>query len=265
MTYIVKANEIVFCPSLSKAETEIVISSRTKRIFESSDVEIDGELLASIIKAAFVIGNKSLTQGDIELMMPQLREHLQVNNKYSFIGEVSQAIKIGSFGTYTKEGQVLFLSVANIAKWIKIYEHDKQEVLSKQSKYEQKTKLEEEEKKQKSESVKKYWADLPKNIKSCIGLEHHDMAHHYFRNLWKLGLLRLEKEEIEVSKRTSREEVEKELRVQRIPLKTIGEVTLESMAKKRSAEKCFFLWLEENEGQDIIKMVTEAIEIKKRN
>ena len=255
--------EINYLPSLSKPEMEIVKSSRTDRVFQLTDEELKNTLIESIINAASIIGNKSLSEEDFRLMKNQLFDYILINNKYSFIGEIQLAIKFGSFGKYLKEKDVLFLSVANIAKWIKSYESEKVEVLSIQSKFERETRELEEQKIKDMEASKKYWIDLPSNIDRCRDKIDSPMASTYFESLWSLSLIKLSEGNVKKIKESAAQEIKNELRAKRKNILKIGEENLYNMIKKRFREKSFYLWIEENRLNDIEEIVRKAIEVKK--
>lgn len=248
MTNIIKIN---FNPELTDKEREMIVSNRTNRVLTLEPKELSEQLHEAIQKAIIVVGNKSLTPDAIVVMIVELTDFIKTEYKYSKIGEILQAIKKGSYGTYLKENDVLFLSIANIAKWIRQYELDRQEVVSRQSKFEQELKEKQLEEKKVSESVKKYWADFPSNVANCS--EGDKMVSIYYDNLDKLGLIDLDREEKKLLFKKSEEEIINKFRAERKSIKEIGEDIIEKQAVKRSKEKAFFIW--QSTTEDIEKIV----------
>lgn len=250
-------DKINYSPELSSKDQEIVLMSQTNVIDCILKSHLNTVLIEAISKAILVVGNKNIKAVDVSAIAVQVTEHLKATNKYLKIGEIEKAIQYGSFGEYLKEGEVLFISAANIYKWVKEYQTLKHESLHKQLKFE-KGKIEmEEESKKKKDSNAKYWEELPSKIANCI--ERDKMASIYFENLWKYKLLTLDEEEVRVLKERSKEEAIKRLRLEKKNIVRIGEDNIKSMSNKIAKEKAFYLWLKENEDNDIEKIVREAI------
>ena len=103
MSELIKKEEINICPSFSKSEIEIVNNSNTIRILNLTEEEIIINLSESIGNAILVVGNKSLEVTDVSIIIQQISSYLKENNQYDKIGEIKQAIKLGSFGRFKKE------------------------------------------------------------------------------------------------------------------------------------------------------------------
>lgn len=259
MSELITTNGI--CPSFSKSEIEIVNSSNTSRILNLSTEEIYSHLSDSISNAILVVGNKSLDASDVSIIIQQIASYLKENNQYDKIGEIKQAIRNGSFGRYKKENDVLYISPANVVKWITDYKAEVIETLSKQSKFEIEVLAKQEEAEKDMKANEKYWIDLPKNIAEAT--EGNKMSSIYFENLWKLDLLKLSKEEIEVLKRNARKKAIDVLKHKKRSLIKIGEDNITNMANKLAKEKAFHLWIKDNQENDIEKIVRDAIDSNK--
>lgn len=265
MSNLIKKENINICPSFQKSEIEIVKNSLTKRLLNLTEKEVFMELSESISNAILVVGNKSLNSTDVSIIIQQISAYLKENNQYDKIGEIKQAIKLGSFGKFLGENDVLFITPAIVIRWIKKYKEEIRDTMAKQMKFESEMKRKEEEKENESLAKKKYWEDLPKNINNCsLELsEKSKMASIYFENLWKLGLLRLDDQEIKVLKEKSIEEAKRRLREEKKNLIRIGDDNIKSISNKIAKEKAFYLWIEENRANDIEKIVTDKLKEKK--
>ena len=217
---------------------------------------------SSIAAVIATVGNKSLNDEDVFLIVKQLTDFLNTNQKFAKIGDILNAINLGSFGEFTESNEVLYVSAANIFKWIKKYDEKKMEALSKQMRFEQEQKAKEEEEQKSEESKKSYYKNLAHNIKNA-NEQTCKIGWLYFESLWKLGLLKLSKEEIDAYKKKAKELTINELRSKRVSLTKIGDVRITTIANKKAKEAAFFDWQNANQRNNIEELINENLKLKK--
>lgn len=130
-------NEFGVCPDLSVEEQRMVIWSRASKLKDLSLKSLQLELLPPIERAIFILGHKNVLKSNEELhtVVIILSEALMDNYGNITLYDIKTIINNGAMGEYTREGDITYLSIESINRWIKKYLEKKQEALRKQRAY----------------------------------------------------------------------------------------------------------------------------------
>ena len=266
MSNIVTKDHYKIAPCLNSTETQIVKAHNTSVIATYSNKDLAIELKNALGQAMFAMGSKNLTAEDVLMLVKQLTEYLQMRNSREKLGDVLMAIKLGSYGEFKKDGEVLYLSVANVISWIKSYKLVKAETMKKQFAYDEKQKAKEEEQKKNKMANYEFYRDLGLNVSKATR-ETCKIGFVYFEKLWKLKLIRLDKQQVDKYKAEAKIQVNKELREKKVNIFKIGDDNVNNMIAKRAKDLAFFDWVEENRDFGIKELidskVSEVVDLEK--
>jgi hypothetical protein len=267
MSDIVVNNHYKIDPKLNEAELAIVEASIDIEIVKNvSKNKLAKRIKDSIKNSLAALGNKSITEEDQLIMLNQLVPYLQMRNQYDRLKEIELAIQLGSCGEFKKDGEVLYLSVANVISWIKSYKLVKAETMKKQFLFEEKQKAKEQEEKKSKMAKYEFYRDLGLNVSKATR-ETCKIGFVYFEKLWKLKLIRLDKEQIDNYKKEAKIQVNKELREKKVNMFKVGDDNISNMISKRAKDLAFFDWVEQNKDFGIKELidskVSEVVDLQK--
>lgn len=257
MSNLAKKTDLEVNPVLNETEKEIVKATIEPKIKDITKRQLAEVLKISIGQAMSVLGNKSLDANDVKIMITALTEEFSSSYLYLTIGELKNAIKRGSFGYYKKEGDVLYLSAANIMNWIKRYKAEKMEVMAKQMDYDKKNSEKELQEQKDKESLEKFYNELPDEMEKAD--ERSFMASRYFHIVYKMGLVNFDKSLFSEIKSQSKTDVENEIKASGVRPSKVKNI--ETRIKGRAAHKAFFIWRDRTENYK--ELVKEKIDKRK--